>query len=80
MVSEKIKKSLTKRKKYDRIHCRKPARRCLYLWDEMSYRKFTQSGKDTLPDVWDNIDNSLEEQMAQWIYENGTFIFEPEME
>lgn len=50
------------------------------MWDEMSYRKFTQSGKDTLPDVWDNIDNSLEEQMAQWIYENGAFIFEPETE
>lgn len=48
------------------------------LWDEMSYRKFTQSGKDVMPDVWDNIYSPKEETFLEWIYCDNTYVFNKE--
>lgn len=45
------------------------------MWDEMSYRRLTQSSKDTLPDFWDNIYSPSEEMFAAWVYEDGTYVF-----
>lgn len=45
------------------------------MWDEMSYRKYTKTASDTLPEVWDEKYNPSEEVWCRWIYEGSNDVF-----